>query len=300
MSLTITHNAAEGTLIEGTSKGDGSNTVLKTNRWRWSRNLGSWFIPQSRDRQAKRGQIQATVAGLREAGFEVAVEIDDHLRSATETEADRTNQARNRAEALKVKAQRRAQQADQAQEQAEAAMSAVPQEPIKVGHYSESRHRKAISTADTTMRKAIAAREDANRVAGQARVAATTATTRESPMAIARRIEKLDMDLRRVLWDIRLLHEGERKERLKHQKASLEDHLDYWRKVRADQLASGEAREFSQDTISPGDSIKIGGSWHVVARANKKTCTVWFDQERGVTNSNRAPYSNITDHKKAA
>ena len=88
MSLTITHSAAEGTLIEGTSKGDGSNAVLKTNRWRWSRNLGSWFIPQSRDRQAKRGQIQATVAGLREAGFEVAVEIDDHLRSATETEAE--------------------------------------------------------------------------------------------------------------------------------------------------------------------------------------------------------------------
>ena len=299
MSLTITHNAAEGTLIEGTSKGDGSNTVLKTNRWRWSRNLGSWFIPQSRDRQAKRGQIQATVAGLREAGFEVAVEIDDHLRSATETEADRTNQALNRAEALKVKAQRRAQQADQAQEQAEAAMSAVPQEPIKVGHYSESRHRKAIDTAETKARKALSAREEATLAAGRARTAAASAQNRDGALVVARRIERMETELRGVCRDI-ASSTGDRRGRLEHQKASLEDHLDYWRKVRADQLASGEAREFSQDTISPGDSIKIGGSWHVVARANKKTCTVWFDQERGVTNSNRAPYSNITDHKKAA
>ena len=40
--LAITHTRADGTLIDGTSKGDGSNTVLKANGWRFSRVLGGW------------------------------------------------------------------------------------------------------------------------------------------------------------------------------------------------------------------------------------------------------------------
>ena len=47
--LTITHTAAEGTLIEGTSRADGTNHILKACGWRWSRNLGAWYVPASRD-----------------------------------------------------------------------------------------------------------------------------------------------------------------------------------------------------------------------------------------------------------
>ena len=77
-ALTITHTHAEGTLIDGTSRGDGSAEVLKAQRWRWSRNLGSWYIPQSRDRRAKLPQINATATALRAAGFTVELDIDDH------------------------------------------------------------------------------------------------------------------------------------------------------------------------------------------------------------------------------
>lgn len=299
MSLTITHTAAEGTLIKGTVKGDRSNAVLKTHGWRWSRNLETWFIPQSRDRQAKRDQIEATVAGLREAGFIVTVEIDDQARPAAEAEADRTEQARKRAEALDAKAQRRAVQADQAQAQANKAIEAVPQEPIKVGHSSESQHRNAIASADAKVRKSMTAREEAEAATRKAQAAHTTAQTRDGVVAVARRIEKMETELRGVDRDLDRCT-AEDRTHLECRKASLEDHLDYWRKVRQEQLASGEAREYRQETISPGDSIKIGGRWHVVARVNQKSCKVWADQEHTVTNPNRAPYSKITDHQKAA
>ena len=46
----ITHTPAGGTILEGTTKGDGTNHILKTcGPWRWSRNLGAWYIPRSRD-----------------------------------------------------------------------------------------------------------------------------------------------------------------------------------------------------------------------------------------------------------
>ena len=79
-ALTITHTHAEGTLIGGTTRGDGSAEILKPQRWRWSRNLGAWYVPQSRDRLARRAQINSTAAALRAAGFTVEVDIDDDYR----------------------------------------------------------------------------------------------------------------------------------------------------------------------------------------------------------------------------
>ena len=44
-ALTIPHTSAEGTLIDGTARGDDSAPVLKANGWRWGRSLGCWFHP---------------------------------------------------------------------------------------------------------------------------------------------------------------------------------------------------------------------------------------------------------------
>ena len=77
------------TLVDGTSRGDGSAEVLKavvnpyTGRagaWRWSRNLVSWYVPRSRDTRANTALIDATKAALEAAGFTVDVEIDDTYR----------------------------------------------------------------------------------------------------------------------------------------------------------------------------------------------------------------------------
>ncbi len=57
MTIEITHTRREGTLIEGTSRGDGSSEILRLREYgrtqrqpfRWSRNLDCWYLPHSRD-----------------------------------------------------------------------------------------------------------------------------------------------------------------------------------------------------------------------------------------------------------
>ena len=307
--LIITHSPAEGTLILGTTRNDGTNTVLKANRWRWSRNLGSWYIPSSRDRSPKTFQINQTTRDLREAGFEVTVEIDNSYRPAAEVEADKQHRAAQRAEALANKAAKRAQQAEAAHERADRALHALPEggEPIKVGHHSENRHRNAIDRAHNTLGQAIAADEEAQQVSHRAQAAALATQRRHSPVTVANRIEKLEAELRSIQLRIDGVPTnghpvteaatGVRLARLEHQKASLIDHLDYWKQVRDEQIASGQARNYSQEKISAGDQIKVAGMWWTVARANKKTCTLYQDQQRGVISSYRAAYAKITDHR---
>ena len=87
--ITITHTAAAGTLVEGTSKGDGTNIVLKWYGFRWFRTLGCWGIAASRDRQPNEYKINRAADALREAGHTVTVEIDRDHRAAAEAEADR-------------------------------------------------------------------------------------------------------------------------------------------------------------------------------------------------------------------
>lgn len=70
-AITLTHTPADGTLADGTSRGDTAGTVLKANRFRFSRNLGMWYLPHSRDKSANTALIERTAAALREAGHSV-------------------------------------------------------------------------------------------------------------------------------------------------------------------------------------------------------------------------------------
>ena len=83
--LTITHSAAAGTMIEGTARGDGSAPLLRQTGWRWSRTLGAWYVPRSRDRRADRPLIDRTVRLLTDAGFTVRTELDDTPRPAAQS-----------------------------------------------------------------------------------------------------------------------------------------------------------------------------------------------------------------------
>lgn len=112
--LTITHTRADGTLIDGTSKGDGTNTVLTANGWRFSRNLDGWYVPQSRDRTAKTWLIDTTADQLRAAGFTVTVDVDDQARPTADVVADQDARQADRVAALEAKAQRRPHSAEAA------------------------------------------------------------------------------------------------------------------------------------------------------------------------------------------
>lgn len=87
--ITLVHTHAGGTMAEGTSRGDGSGEILKAQRWRWSRDLGAWYIRYSRDRLAKRWELNAAKEALEAAGFAVEIVIDeDDRRPVEEREAE--------------------------------------------------------------------------------------------------------------------------------------------------------------------------------------------------------------------
>lgn len=311
MSLTITHTRADGTLIDGTSRGDGTNEILKANRWRWSRFLGSWFVPHSRDNSAKMHVINPTAQALREAGFSVELDINDSARPTAEVEADKAERAEARAEALEAKAERKENKAQAANQASLTALNSLPEggEPIKIGHHSETRHRNAIDRAHKAMGRSVEASREAQRAAERAETAKHTTGARYNPTTVSNRIDKIEAQnrsLQRSL-DGYIAHRGspyaeqkqaatgERREYLLNLLAEGEDQLAYWRGVRADQIGSGEVVEYSKDVISAGDVVKVRGSgWWRVVRANAKTVSV---ESRG--SSIRAPYGSLTGHRTA-
>ena len=81
MTLTIEHTEAEGTLLLGTSRGDGSAEVVKALGWRWGRSIGLWFVPRSRDAAPKRPLIEQTARQLLNSTFMVRDASEDQQPS---------------------------------------------------------------------------------------------------------------------------------------------------------------------------------------------------------------------------
>lgn len=112
--ITITHTHAGGTLVEGTSRGDGTNTVLKAHRFRWSRSLGCWYLPHSRDEDAQLPTINAAAEALRATGHQVEISIDESVaRSGAEIETDSAERAAARAVRYEARAGRAAERLEQ-------------------------------------------------------------------------------------------------------------------------------------------------------------------------------------------
>ena len=73
--IAIVHTAGDGTLVWGTSLGDGTNTVLRPAGFRWFKSQGAWGIVGSRDQPPPVEVIQRVAEALRAAGFTVTVEL---------------------------------------------------------------------------------------------------------------------------------------------------------------------------------------------------------------------------------
>ncbi len=143
-TIEITHTRAEGTTVEGTSRGDKATEQLKKRDYgrsgrlafKWSRYRGCWYLPHSRDKQADRYSIDLLAERLRGAGFEVTVTVNEAVRrNFADAEADRIARAADRAERFcRVRRQRgvllehspRDRQADRRRHTARAADSRRP------------------------------------------------------------------------------------------------------------------------------------------------------------------------------
>ncbi|MDY7544585.1 DUF3560 domain-containing protein [Cryobacterium sp. 10S3] len=303
--LTITHTHEAGTLIAGTSRGDGTADVLKSAGWRWGRSISAWFVPQSRDRLPKLHTITGTKTALEAAGFEVETDIDSSHRTTADVEAGKIERQADRVDALAVKAERKSRAEEAAWANAQAAHNRLPEggEPIKVGHHSEVRHRNAIVTADNAMRKSVEASEDATTAQARADAATHTTNARYSPVTVANRIETLGSELRKLerritapfyddtrgYIDATAEQMTSRAERLAPHVGEKRDRIAYWEAVRVAQVESGTATGYDRSTVRKGDRVRIRGQWREVVRANAKTVSV----TTGYTWTDTAPYAEI-------
>ncbi|PZP30904.1 MAG: hypothetical protein DI613_09850 [Kocuria rhizophila] len=310
--LTIKHNRERGTYIEGTARGDGTNEILKAHGWRWGRSISVWFVPHSRDREMKTHVVNPTKAALEAARHIVTIERDETPRTAEEVEADAAARAARRAEYLEAKAQRRAAAAEKAHQDSDRAAAQLPPggEPIKVGHHSEGRHRNALDRAHAKMGKAVQADRDAEEAQRHASSAAATTAARYSVRTVANKIKSLTADL--ALYNRRLdgytempgtpyqSHidpaTGEYRERIQRLRDETADKLHYWKGVRADQIETGTATNYTPEMIAVGDHVQVRGPrWWQVARVNKKSVTLISDHFH-----QRIDYELLTGHRPAS
>lgn len=282
MSVVIEHTAAGGTLVDGTSRGDGSAAILKGLGWRWGRSIGQWYVPRSRDQKPNRALIERTADALRADGFTVEVQVDDTARPTSEVEADKIDRAAARADALTRKAARLDAQSQAAHDRATTMASAIPfGQPILIGHHSEQRDRRYRQRITDTYDKSFRLASEAQGAQHAADTAAATTGARYSVETVGNRIETLGADLRRA----------ERAGRTTAA-AELAEKLAYWQQVRAEQIAHGTAGDFGPHTIAGGDLVKVLRSWYVVERVSAKSVTV-----RGDFGPSRVPYHKITGHR---
>lgn len=317
MTIDISHTASDGTLVDGTARGDGTNAILKAAGFRWFRTLGMWGIPNSRDRQPNHVKIQRAADALRQAGHDVEIHIDNTHRPAAEAEADLAQRRADRAAALDAKADRRADQAAAADTAYRRAHEALPEggEPIHVGHHSERRHRNAIERARQATRKAIDAHTAAEAAARKADVAATSTDRRYNPVTVKNRLDKLEAEQRsdqRQLDGYRRVvarsatteyvdefpgATGEHRERIIARMAQRADEIAYWSGIYTELQQAGLANTYGRGTITKGDFVKYRSSWYEVMRANAKTVSVRLFPEASFTNT--VAYHELCGHRPA-
>lgn len=319
--ITITHNAEDGTLVEGTARGDGTNVILKGQGFRWFRTLGVWGIAGSRDKQPNSWKINRAADALRAAGHTVTLEVDTAHRDVAEAEAERAERQDARADALAAKADRKAAAAVAADAAHTRACEALPPggEPIKIGHHSERRHRNAIDKAWNKLGKSVEADQAATEAARRADVASRAHQHRHNPVTVQNRIDKMEAEQRRdqrhvdgrprrlvgtydgkPIYDEKAPAAGAWRDQLVARMAQRGDEIAYWRGVFAAMQVQGVASTHSRETVKAGDLIEYRGTWYRVVRANAKTVSVHFFGECQSGWTNKVSYAAITGHKPAA
>lgn len=320
-AITLTHSAAEGTLALGTSRGDGTAPVLKSHGFRWSRNIngGAWYIPQTRDRHARRDRIDGTAEALRTAGFTVEVEIDDASRSTAEVEADRRERSAARVEHLDTKAQRLTAQGEADWEHTRQLRELIPMgQPVMPDHYSYNRDMRFRDRLHRKEGKAIETLKEGEETARRAAAAEVNQSYHTTGPVTERRIKDLEAEQRGLQRDLdgyvrnfrrndgslyyaeeHTAAQGEHRDRIEARLAEIEEKLTYWREHLAELVAAGEYRTWGPDDFRKGDYARIGGRWYEVVRVNKKSLTVTVQVHAAYSRPDTAPYDKVTGRRTA-
>lgn len=303
MSITIRHTRATGTLVYGTTRGDGAAPMLKAARFRPSRHLPDgayWYLPQSRDKAARQWNITEAANALRAAGFTVAVEIDDVApgRSFAEAEAERYERANEHTARYDGYASNAADRSHTHEQAYRTMADHWPLGQPLINDAARRSHARMVS-AD---KRARTEGDKANHWATRADTAGRYQSGRQNIPTTLRRIEKLQAQRRRIEreldgpidvllasttppegavkveetpWGIayRLVPVGERRARLEADLSQVAEEIDHWR----DHVAQAEQRGvkvWDATDFAKGDFVKIHRTWVEVLRVNPKSLTV--------------------------
>jgi hypothetical protein len=325
--ITITHTRADGTLIDGSAKGDGVWEILRDQRhnWKCSRHIGL-YLGQSRDRAAKTWHIERAAEALRNAGHEVTVTIDDsEARSFAEAEQERYERAEARAEYHEEHAGKAAAASDAAWQAEHGILDVIPMgQPILVGHHSERRHRRDLDRAEALRRRGMAESERSEYHADRAEAAENYQARRENIPTTLRRIAKLEADERRIRaglvgrpdyyqdddgnWKCRLIKpQDDYRARLESELAAVREELAYWREHVQAAEANG-VKVWGPADFTKGDFVQLRYGYYEVLRVNQKSLTIPALISDGpvVTKANSrmswtdtVPYDKVTGRKSA-
>jgi len=290
--ITVEHSHAEGTVVHGTTRSDGTNLVFKSVRdgWRFSRNIGvdgAWYLPQSRDRNADRTRIERLAEALHAAGYPVDVSLDDTPRPAAQVESDREARVAGRVQRYTELADARHEGGGARLDHARERRAAIPLgQPVISDRYAGFLRR--LNRAEDSARAEVAVGDHWQH---RADAAESTQRYRHNPRVIARRIERLEADLRR--WQRardtvvsggthgEYADSGRYAERASDylsradaEIARLGDQITHWRGVLAAMEATGAHRAWTRDHFRVGDEARILATWYPVVRVNAKSLTV--------------------------
>ena len=329
--ITITHTHADGTLIEGSRKGDGVYDILRGLRdnWRYFPSIRQIGLGQSRDKAADTYKIKRAAEALRAAGHEVTVAVDEsQRRSVAEIEADRAERAAARAGRLGERAERRGEQAQADYDRARQMAEAIPfGQPMMPDHYSYGRDRRYRDRIHTTFGRAFAGMDEARELERRAGAAEANQSYRESIPVTLRRIEKLDAEQRLIQRRLdgtehpevyrdeetgklraRLTPAtGAYRERLTVHMADIAEQLTYWHEHVKQAEADG-VKVWGPGDFTKGDFVRTRWEWAEVTRVNPKSVSIAWDMNsraeviRASDAAGRRPwsYDKVQGRKSAA
>ena len=285
--ITITHTHADGTMLEGSSKGDGVYELLKGLRdnWRYFPSIRAIGIGQSRDKVADTYKIKRAAEALRAAGHEVTVTVDEsERRTFAEAEAQRNESAEARAERMAGYAANAAARSTAAYERSHQMAEAIPfGQPMMPDHYSYGRDVRYRDRMHNLMGKSIEEGKTAEHFEHRAANAETYKASREDIPRTLRRIEKLEAEerqLQRRLTGTGLAMHGEDTpasggyaRRLSVRRADIAEQLAYWRGIVAKAAENG-VKVWGPADFAVGDFVHGRWGWAEVLRVNPKSLTI--------------------------
>jgi hypothetical protein len=276
-------------LVLGTERGDGTE-VLRRHGFRWSRNIGAWYLPHSRDRRPRRAAIDQVAAELRQGGHVVDIELVDTARTTAEVEVDRAARLSDRAGRLDARAGRLDAAAGTLHDEARAMADAIPfGQPILVGHHSERRDRSYRARMAGKTDRAVATSRQAEELARAAGASRATERHRLSAGAVRRRIDRLEAEERALGRRVSALPGSAYLGDYQPEFDRIAGDLSYWRAHLATLAAAG-VKLWSAADFRPGDRVNDSAT---VVRVNAKTLTVRHDAFAHAAFTNPLPYDKV-------